>query len=299
MSTGTEAMGRLPFCRETVLVPRKHRGSALAGMALSAPTRPAVVRLHRVVARGMAAVGPWWLPPVRQVGWPEWIGADGAATLLQDLRGSLGRFDALALHVPRQPARRSLALLLLDGGRPRAFVKVKPDPAPVDLEAAVMTALAGPDPGPIEVAQPVARGSCGVHWLAARPLGGPHVPRLEEPGSDYETWLDERLEPVLDRGTSPPHWRPAHGDLAPWNLRTRGTATWLFDWESASYAPPGADRTYFRAARAVVLKRRPGDGPPEAVDYWRGKVAARGRIDGLNRRLLEALSQMGTRCPGD
>jgi hypothetical protein len=72
----------------------------------------------------------------------------------------------------------------------------------------------------------------------------------------------------------------------------------LFDWESVGYAPPGADRTYFRAARAVVLRRPAGTAPPEAVTYWRSKVAARMQGDGLNRRLLDVLSRMGTASAG-
>jgi hypothetical protein len=99
---------------------------------------------------------------------------------------------------------------------------------------------------------------------------------------------------VLPKGSAPSHWRPAHGDLAPWNLGRQGAATWLVDWESAAYAPPCADRTYFRAALGVVLKRRPGSGPAEAVRYWRSRIAERGNDDALNQRLLAALSHMDT-----
>jgi hypothetical protein len=217
-----------------------------------------------------------------------------AVALLEDLRSCVGRFDAIALHTPRQAGRCTLALLLLDDGHPRAFVKVKPEGAALDLEADVVTALVESEGAPIRVAQPVARGSCGVHWLATSAIVGPHAPRMVEPGPAYETWLDECLEPVLDRGSAPPHWRPAHGDLAPWNLRTSGTATWLVDWESAAYAPPGADRVYFRAALAVLRRRRPADGSAESVAYWQTRVADRGTDDDLNRRLLEVLSHMGT-----
>jgi hypothetical protein len=293
VNAADEPTARLPFCRQTVLVPRRHRGAAVSGMALAAPSRPAVVRLHRLLAQGIRSVGAWWLPRGPQVPWPDWMGADEAMALLEDLRSCVGRFDALALHTPRQAGRRTLALLLLDDGHPRAFVKVKPEGAALDLEADVVTALVKSERAPIVVAQPVARGSCGVHWLATSAIAGPHAPRLLEPGPTYEAWLDECLEPVLDRGSTPPHWRPAHGDLAPWNLRTSGPATWLVDWESAAYAPPDADRTYFRAALAVLRRRRPAAGSAEAVEYWRKKVAARGTDEDLNRRLLEVLSHMG------
>lgn len=296
MNAAIEPTARLPLCRQTVLVPRRHRGAAVAGMALAAPSRPAVVGLHRALARGIGWVGARWLPRGPQVPWPSWMGAGEAAALVRDLRTCVGPFDALALHTPRQPGRRTLALLLLDDGRARAFVKVKSDGDALELEAAVVTALAKSDRAPITVAEPLARGSCGVHWFATSALVGPHAPRMLEPGPSYETWLDECLEPVLERGSAPPHWQPAHGDLAPWNLRASGDATWLVDWESAAYAPPEADRTYFRAALAVLRRRRPASGSGEAVEYWQKKVADRGTDDDLNRRLLAVLSQMGTQA---
>jgi len=293
MSAERDTMATLPFCKGTVVVPR-HRRGALAGMALAAPSRPPVARAHRLVAGAVASFGARWLPRAPDLVWPRWIGTEGARALLEDLRGSLDGFDSFALHVPRQPGRRSLALILLRAGRPLAFVKAKLDAAALDLEASTLAALAGASGAPLQVARPLARGTCGVHWLATTVLDGPHQPAFVEPGPEYEVWLDRCLGPVLASVQAPSHWRAAHGDLAPWNLRKRGSAVWLVDWESATLAPPGADRTYFRAARAVVLRATAEAAPQEAVEYWMAKVSARDAGDPLNRHLLEVLPRMAT-----
>jgi hypothetical protein len=293
MTVELQEMGTLPFCKGTVVLPRSRRRAALAGMALAAPSRPPVVRMHRVVAAALTAVGARWLPHVDESVWPSWIGDEQASALLADLHSSVGHFDAAGLHVPRQPGRRSLALLLLDGDRPVAFVKAKADGSSLRLEADVMAALADGGHPPLRVAEPVASGFSGVHWLATTPISGRHVPATDAPTPDYEAWLDERLRPLLPPEPVPQHWRAAHGDLAPWNLRCCGPDTWLLDWESVTWAPPGADRTYFTAASTVVRGGVPAAVPEEAARYWIGRIQARNDVsDPLNRRLLELLPRM-------
>jgi hypothetical protein len=283
-------MGMLPFCKGTVVLPRQRR-AAMAGMALAAPSRPPVVRAHRALAATVATVGARWFPPARSV-WPHWLGDEEGAVLLEDLERSIGRIDAVALHVPRQAGRRSLAVVALRDEVPVAFVKVKPDGVMIDLETSALAALADGGPDGLRVPRPIARGCVGVHWLATTVINGPHEPDYEEPTAEYEAWLDDRLRPVL-MTAGPAHWTPAHGDLAPWNLRRRSGAAWLLDWESPTFAPPGADRTYFSAACAVLLGRNPVAAPDEAVDYWLAKVGARADSgDPLNRRLLQVLPRM-------
>jgi hypothetical protein len=285
-------MGALPFCKGTVLLPR-HRRSALAGMALAAPSRPPVVHVHRALNVIVHALGARWLPGASRSVWPEWLGTEGAEHLIEDIARSLGPFDAVALHVPRQPGRRSLAMVVVSAGEARAFVKAKPDAAALALEGAALAALSEGPSGGLHIARPIACGSAhGVEWLATTVVEGRHLPTFGEPGPEYEEWLGERLGPVLRDG-APAHWTPAHGDLAPWNLRRRAGLTWLLDWENVGWAPPGADRTYFRAARAVLLREGPQTAPAEAVDYWIAKVERRAEGgDPLNRRLLEVLPRM-------
>jgi Ser/Thr protein kinase RdoA (MazF antagonist) len=50
----------------------------------------------------------------------------------------------------------------------------------------------------------------------------------------------------------PAHWRAAHGDLNPWNLRRARGSRWLIDWEDAAYAPAGTDEVYFLATSAAL-----------------------------------------------
>ena len=292
MTVELRPMGALPFCKGTVMLPRDRR-AALAGMALAAPSRPPVVHVHGALNVVVNALGAKWLPRATRSIWPEWLGADGAEHLVDDLRASLGAFDAVALHVPRQPGRRSLAMVVICAGEARAFVKAKPDRAALALEGAALAALSDEAPCALRIARPIARGSaCGVDWLATTVVEGRHLPTFSEPGAEYDSWLLERLGPVLGDG-APTHWTPAHGDLAPWNLRRRAGLTWLLDWENVGWAPPGADRTYFRAARAVLLREAPEAAPAEAVDYWIAKVQVRAEGgDPLNRRLLDVLPRM-------
>ena len=50
-------------------------------------------------------------------------------------------------------------------------------------------------------------------------------------------------------GETPPHWRPMHGDLVPWNLREDGAGRfWLVDWEDAGWGPPSADAVRYLVA---------------------------------------------------
>ncbi len=62
--------------------------------------------------------------------------------------------------------------------------------------------------------------------------------------TDIGNLLSEQI--MRDRGVDPA-WRPAHGDLTPWNLREgRDGELWLVDWEDAGWAPIGVDALWFR-----------------------------------------------------
>jgi hypothetical protein len=84
----------------------------------------------------------------------------------------------------------------------------------------------------------------------------------------------------------PPHWRPMHGDLVPWNLREDdGGNLWLMDWEDAGWGPPLADLLRFvvahyslgwssprRIASRVVstFPTEPREALHEAARFWLG-----------------------------
>jgi aminoglycoside phosphotransferase (APT) family kinase protein len=80
---------------------------------------------------------------------------------------------------------------------------------------------------------------------------------------------------------TPPHWRPMHGDLTPWNLRRLDAGPMiLFDWEDAGWGPPGADEVLFRATEAALGSGRKGNDErdhEEALAFWQERLA-RGRL---------------------
>ena len=102
----------------------------------------------------------------------------------------------------------------------------------------------------------------------------PPVPGLTEQ-------ISELVESVVPRPAgTPTHWRGAHGDLTPWNLRRSHRGTWLIDWEDAGWAPPGADDVYFRATIATMGRQAAhplalADGQQEAARYWLDIVRSR------------------------
>jgi len=292
-------MVTMPFFKRRVLLPRQDRHSALAGMALAGASRPAVLRAHRLAWGAVSALGPRCLPRAKLPHWPVWVGEERGADLLEDL-SSLVTFDAVALRRHRRPSRQSLTILLIRGGRSVAFVRVKPEPAPLDTEAAALEALAPPPAGPVRVPRLLGRGTCaGLHWLTMTALPfGPHTPAVEEPVSGFESWLGERLHAILASQAAPGHWTVCHGDLTPWNLRQSSRTTWLLDWEAVTWGPPTADRTYFRATSAAIFGTSAGDAPPETVEYWLARVRSRHDVDeSLNRRLLTILPTMSAGRP--
>ena len=108
--------------------------------------------------------------------------------------------------------------------------------------------------------------------------------------------MQDGLHGVFPRATGvPAHWRPMHGDFAPWNLRRifRGPLV-LFDFEDAAFAPPEADRTYWKVTSAVLRGDQPSSVlDDESRDYWCNVVAARlaRAVDpDLDQRLLAAFT---------
>ena len=103
--------------------------------------------------------------------------------------------------------------------------------------------------------QPLAAGSTGPwHYLASAPLPpGLHGPARRPPLADILADIDTALGSLPRSSETPAHWRPMHGDFAPWNLRTlAGGGLALIDWEAAGWGPPGADRVFYEATSAAL-----------------------------------------------
>lgn len=267
----------------------------MAGLALYPACRPAASLVQRLTwvavyflgARALRAAPPWDPPPE-----PETWQA-----LRQAWASCVGPFDGAAVVERRQASRDGFACLLLAGGDPLGFVKVRPDEVGITTERRVLETA--DRSFAFEIPSVLGGGTVdGWHWLALTPL--PPVihrrvanPDLDQLGEDVR----KLLRPVLPAG--PEGWEPMHGDLTMWNLRSvEGPRPWLLDWEDAAWGPQGADSAYFRATRALLHGRDAGSATPEVVDFWLARVLKRSPTDPdsrLNQRLAEVLESMTLR----
>src|SRR5690606_20954278 len=96
----------------------------------------------------------------------------------------------------------------------------------------------------------------------------------------------------------PPHWRPMHGDLTPWNLRETMGRLFLIDWEHVKWAPPHADNILYRvAAAATGVSRRlapwiPNLDSVEAIRYWILRAEGEWRGSSRDDRFARYASRM-------
>lgn len=209
-----------------------------------------------------------------------------------------GPIDAVAVYERPQRHRAGLTMLACSGRR-AWLVRVRSDAADLALERRISELNGSRPANSFRVPAFAGAGEVsGWHWIAYEPISTrPHSP-IRSAGTRLFAEVGELVERAIPRPPDvPAHWRGAHGDVTPWNLR-RGTGrTWLIDWEDAGWAPPNADRVYFAA---VVRATRPGrvrplpatDGTREALTYWHRVVSRRLDADtdpALHRRLLRAL----------
>ena len=105
-------------------VPTSSRSAALAGLAMYAACRPRGVWALRAVRMAVWALGPKalpgrarpWRPPLEDELW---------SALLTRWREDLGQFDEMAVYERTQPHRPGFALLLMQSGRPIAFLRLR------------------------------------------------------------------------------------------------------------------------------------------------------------------------------
>jgi hypothetical protein len=289
---------RFPPKWRLVLVPESPRAASALGVTLYTASKPAPLAAQRAlwaVARvfgGRALPGPreQWAPP---------LPAGTFAALCDQLRASIGREpDGYAIYERPQRERAGGLTMLACAGRASLLVRARTDAAELAIERRVSAAYAAHPATAFRVPRLAGAGELdGWHWVAYETIATrPHAPVRRAPGRLFDD-VGELVEAALDRPAgTPEHWRGAHGDLTPWNLRRSGTGTWLIDWEDAGWAPPGSDRVYFAAVTAAT-----GGGPArpipvadehqEAAQRWAAVVADRpaGEDARLRDRLLAAL----------
>ena len=284
---------RVPPRRRNIRVPVPSRRAALAGLALYAPCRFRTLVAHHAGWALVSVLGPRVLPSGRG-SWCPPMEPERWETVCEAWRRDIGPFDAVAVYERPQASRSGVSALLLDDGRPKAFVKLRHEGARLELSERVLTALAAAPSRHFQAPVPLASGADDAwDWLAVSPMPlFPHRPPRRPPLPRIVEDLQDRLAPVLDGRGVPSHWRPMHGDLTPWNLRRVGPwALWLLDWEEVGWGPAGADEVYYAATASVLLGARPPGvaASAEAVAFWRRRVAARPSSD-FDRVFNDALA---------
>ena len=297
-----ESFKQFPPRSGAVRVPTSSRANALAGLTMYCPCKPAAVFAHRVAWLSTALLGPGVLPGRRRP-WESPIESQVWTELLEAWSPVVGSFDTFAVYERPPGPRPGLAILLIKGGQPVGFVKVRRnDPEALLNEATALKLVWASRPRSFLVSEPLDTGEiAGWHYL----LVTPSQSRLHRMLRDRP--LDHIIEDVqvglagLPRSASAPrHWVPMHGDLSVWNLRQAvfgRTLPSLMDWEYAGWGPPGADETWYQASLAAVT----GDAPPvstaeEAILYWEAWVGSWSTADPKEAQgvtsLLEALAAM-------
>ena len=161
-----------------------------------------------------------------------------------------------------------------------------------------MTAIHAARPTSFDVARPMAQGRIAEGaWLINEslpnyPLGSVRNPEVRNRVADE---IGEVLGAALGRADGvPTHWRAAHGDLAPWNLRTLlNGAVRVIDWEDAGYAPPGVDRLYGALTAHLTFGTPvPDAAPSEAIDWVTRQIKGWTQSSAESVTLLDLLSTM-------
>jgi glycosyltransferase involved in cell wall biosynthesis len=259
-------------------IPLSSRNSALAALALHAPCRRRARLIQRAAWAIIKVVGPTALPG-RAIEWSPAVDRDVWQELSALLQREVGAFDGVAGYERLQRSHPGFALLLLRDGVPVSFVKLRyGDGAAVANEYQALHRVARYAPRSFSVPRPRAHGELhGWHFLAIEPL----TPRLHRPASKPPLGLitaeiQDALADLPRCENTPAHWRPMHGDFAPWNLRTTPGGPVLIDWEDAGWGPPGADEVFYLSTQAALdLGDTSASVYDEAIAYWDRKVAGR------------------------
>lgn len=295
-----------------ILVPVGSRAGARIGLAMYTPCRRRGEMLQDAAWALVNAFGPAALPGRRR-SWAPPMDTGSWEALLGEVRDAVGSFDGHAVY-ERREGRPGVLLVLIRDDTPLGFAKIRfgDDTADGDIaaEAAALRRAEAAAPSSFSVPRMLATGAvAGWSYAVTTPMPPgrhrmPKAPNLVAVGADIESMFAgaERPEDI------PAHWAPMHGDLTPWNLRTVAGETWLIDWETSGWGPPGADEALYRANAGAL--GRPVQGPDsrdlgEAAAYWIERIStrrARRRADDepdppVEATTLEALRAMAGAAP--
>ncbi len=254
-------------------IPLSSRAASKAGLTLyAACTRPALIA-QQLASLGVQVMGGKILPG-KSTNLDFSSEFTGWSDLLYQWHDLVGDFDDFAVHMRRPIDRSGISLLLLDRGKPKAFIKLRPgDDNSLAREQQALDALAAEN-GKVETPSVLGAGKAEEwKYLAISPLP-PEIHRIhrgrpDEVVADYSARLAKswkRPEGV------PSSWAPLHGDLTAWNLRTiKPNRAILFDWEDSGWGPPNADLLWYTTTSAIKgLRVATPATPPteEVVLFW-------------------------------
>lgn len=294
--------------RGRLLVPSSLGRSGAAAVATTMACRPMAVALHHL-AYAAARLGGTraLLTPAEPL--PPSADVHDLDELCNAVSVVIGRVDCIAVLMRRQQLRDGVLGLAFRDSQPVAFIKAAPSDTAsgLEVERACLELLSSDATAPCLIPRMLGSGTVGtLRWNAIAPLPPrPHRPAYSCDAQTIATWIQDRLETVratlpTHHGASPTpsHWRPMHGDFAPWNLRKIlfGPTT-IFDFEDARLAPPSADMTYWTATSAVLRGRQvTGALEAEAQAFWIDRVRTRlaAQLDpDADQRLLKVLERDG------
>ena len=272
-------------------VPVSSKAAAKTAIAMYSATRSRALVAQRLALVAVAVGGPRLLPG-RTMGWKA---PENWPAIAERLATEIGPYDTTIVHERAQPDRSGLALLLMRGDRPLAFVKVQPtDSSGLLREQEALEAMHRSAPILFSIPAIITAGKVdGWRFLALGPFSvAHHRPPSEPPLTQITAEIAAGLASLPRPAETPGHWSPMHGDLTPWNLRQfAGGLLLLVDWEEAGWAPPGADEVLYRAAEAALTRRAlPVDDYPEAVAFWQQRLTRRAATR-REQRLRSALLQ--------
>lgn len=274
-----------------IRIPARGRRAAAAGVALHSSCKPLAVLAQRLLYTGVRLLGPGLIPGQR-VPWSAPLPEVQWGALLNEWSDHVGPIDSIALYHRPQSGRIGFSSLLLRDGRGVGFARVSAETARIAHEASVVRALSEAGPQTFHVASLLASDvSEDVGWMLSAsvpnyPLGAVRRGATREA---VVAELSEILHGTIDRPAgTPAHWVPAHGDLAPWNLRTRLNGdVQVIDWEDAGYAPPGVDLLYGALTAHVAMGTRLPDRAEAEAHAWVDDLLTQ-RIDSQPETATEA-----------
>ena len=277
-----------------VLLPVTDRRAAALGVTMYTASKPRVIAAQRIACTVIGLAGTRVLPGRRQlVELPcspeEWT------EMTRQWAALVGPVASFAVYRRREASRTGLTMIGVDArGRPLGVFKVRPTGGPLVAEQRALAAVHDAAPATFRAPRDLGSGSHGAwHWsIQETVFTRPHAPVFVPPPGIFD-----EIREIAGGLVEPGPGVPAHGDVAPWNLRRdhRGQV-WLYDWENVGRFPPEADRTYLAvSARVLHGTPLPSDLPDEAVGYWRHVWLDRQRWeadgDPLPDQMLEALDE--------